>query len=71
MAYAAALRIGEAVLKLNNQLQPILEWEAPGWNITVRVGLTTGPALHGLLRTDSLTSPDVVGAMVVLLILFC
>lgn len=64
IAYAAALRIGEAVLDLNSQLFPLLECEAPDSKITLRIGLTTGPALHGLLKTTSLTSPDVIGAMV-------
>lgn len=70
IAYAAALRIGEAVLALNARLQPLLACEAAGATISLRVGLTTGPALHGLLKTESLTSPDVIGAMVFFLVSF-
>lgn len=63
LAYAAALRIAESVLSIDKQCQDIVGFQLPGWHITIRIGISTGPALHGLLKTDSMISPDVIGAM--------
>lgn len=66
LAYAAALRIAESVLSLNENCKDIVGFQLPDWNLTIRIGVSTGPALHGLLKTDCMTSPDVVGAMVLI-----
>ncbi|KAH3766202.1 hypothetical protein Pelo_1928 [Pelomyxa schiedti] len=64
LAYAAALRIGESMSTLSETIHGLLSQEAPDWVLSVRIGLTTGPALHGLLKTPTLVNPDVVGAPV-------
>ncbi|KAH3743608.1 hypothetical protein Pelo_14991 [Pelomyxa schiedti] len=64
LAYSAALKIAESALDLNNRIKEMIQYEAPNWNLTLRIGISTGPALHGLLKTHSLINPDVVGAMV-------
>ncbi|KAH3744665.1 hypothetical protein Pelo_13938 [Pelomyxa schiedti] len=64
MAYAAALRISESVVELSKKAEALVGSEAPDWHCTLRIGITTGPALHGLLKTDNLINPDVVGAAV-------
>ncbi|KAH3742658.1 hypothetical protein Pelo_15947 [Pelomyxa schiedti] len=64
LAYAAALRIAESVIELSERTKALIGTEAPDWECTLRVGITTGPALHGLLKTDTLINPDVVGAAV-------
>ncbi|KAH3742659.1 hypothetical protein Pelo_15948 [Pelomyxa schiedti] len=64
LAYAAALRIAESVVELSRKAEALVGSEAPDWHCTLRIGVTTGPALHGLLKTDTLINPDVVGAAV-------
>ncbi|KAH3742660.1 hypothetical protein Pelo_15949 [Pelomyxa schiedti] len=64
LAYAAALRIAESVVELSRKAEALVGSEAPDWHCTLRIGITTGPALHGLLKTDTLINPDVVGAAV-------
>ncbi|KAH3760189.1 hypothetical protein Pelo_7974 [Pelomyxa schiedti] len=64
IAYAAALKIGEAVSAMDTEVQYLLAGRATGWRLVVRIGLTTGPALHGLFKTEYLISPDVVGSAV-------
>ncbi|KAH3759187.1 hypothetical protein Pelo_9006 [Pelomyxa schiedti] len=64
LAYAAALRIAESVEELSEHARLLVGSQAPDWQFTLRIGITTGPALHGLLKTSTLINPDVVGAAV-------
>ncbi|KAH3760391.1 hypothetical protein Pelo_7797 [Pelomyxa schiedti] len=64
LAYAAALRIAESVEELSEHTRFLVGSQAPDWQFTLRIGITTGPALHGLLKTSTLINPDVVGAAV-------
>lgn len=66
--YSTALLIGEAVIEVEKIIQPLIKFHAPSstWELILRIGITTGPALHGLLKTDSLINADVVGALVFL-----
>ena len=63
--YSTALLIGEAVIEVEKIIQPLIKFHAPSstWELILRIGITTGPALHGLLKTDSLINADVVGAL--------
>ncbi|KAH3760390.1 hypothetical protein Pelo_7796 [Pelomyxa schiedti] len=64
LAYAAALRIAESVATLSEQTRDLIAQEAPDWEFSIRIGISTGVALHGLLKTETLVNPDVVGAAV-------
>eukprot|EP01105_Mastigella_eilhardi_P005977 TRINITY_DN17621_c0_g1_i1.p1 TRINITY_DN17621_c0_g1~~TRINITY_DN17621_c0_g1_i1.p1 ORF type:complete len:800 (-),score=173.85 TRINITY_DN17621_c0_g1_i1:41-2416(-) len=65
LSYAAALRVAESVVQVNAQIQELIELECDKpWQLTLRVGITSGPALHGLLKTGSLLSPDTIGHLI-------
>lgn len=68
LAYNAALKIADSARALSVAIKKVIESELPTWSLTLRIGITTGPALHGLLKSDSLTNPDVIGAAVNLML---
>eukprot|EP01105_Mastigella_eilhardi_P009192 TRINITY_DN2184_c0_g1_i3.p1 TRINITY_DN2184_c0_g1~~TRINITY_DN2184_c0_g1_i3.p1 ORF type:complete len:678 (-),score=127.80 TRINITY_DN2184_c0_g1_i3:41-2074(-) len=63
-AYTAALRAGKLVARLQLQVRRLLQHDAPWWKPVIRIGLDSGLALMGLLRTPTMVNPDVIGSPV-------